>query len=70
MVGKVGFFVYLEALLVGCLGVSFLKVDLVGAVKKKRATSGFVLKVIIGGSLHVSGPCKLQLSCGDIYKLA
>ena len=35
IVGKVGFLVYLLALLVSCLGGSVLKVDLDGVVKKK-----------------------------------
>ena len=35
MMGKFGCLVYMLALLVGCLGVSVLKVDLAGVVKKK-----------------------------------
>ena len=45
-------------------------VDLAGAVKKKRATSGFGLRAILGGYLCVSGPFLLQLYYGTIYKLA
>ena len=55
MVGKVGCLVYLVALLVGCLGGSVMKVDFSGVVNKKRTTSGFLLKVMLGGSLCVSG---------------
>ena len=54
--GKVGYIVNLEALLVGCLGSSFPKAGLSRAVKKNRATSGFELQVILGGSLCFSGP--------------
>ena len=43
MVGKVGCLVYLAEIIVGCLGGSFLKVDLAGAVNKIRVASGFVL---------------------------
>ena len=70
MVGKVGCIVYLVVLLVSCLGGSVLKVDLVGAVKKKRATSGFGLKVMLGGSLCVSDTCTLQLYFGAISNIA
>ena len=62
--------VYLMALLVDLLGGTVLKVDPDGEVKKKRATSGFGLKVILGGYLCVSCPCKFQLSCGTRCKLA
>ena len=68
--GKVGCIVYLAAFIVSCLGGSVLKVDLAGVVKKKRATSGFRLNVMIGGSLCVSGTCTLQLSFGSISKIA
>ena len=47
-----------------------MKVDLAGAVKKKSVTSSFGLKVMIGGSLCVSGPCKLHISCGTRSNLA
>ena len=60
--GKVGCLVNLTTLLVGFLGGSVLKVDITGAVKKKRATSGFGLQVILGGSICVSGPFTLQLN--------
>ena len=69
MVGKVGFILYLAALLVGCLGGSVLKFDLTEVVKKKRATSGFGLKVMLVDYPCVSGPCTFQLSCGTIPKL-
>ena len=47
-----------------------MKVDLAGMVKIKRMTSGFGLKVMLGGSLFVSGHCTFQISCGTISKLA
>ena len=70
MVGKIVCLIYLVALVVGCLGGSVLKVDLSGEVKKKCVTSGFGLKVMLGGSLCVSGPCTFHLPCGNISKLA
>ena len=70
MVGKVRCIVYLALLLVSCLGDSVLKVDLAGLVKKKRETSGFGLKVMLGGSLCVSDPFTLQLSFGAISNIA
>ena len=70
MLGKVGCIVYMAALLLGCLVGSVLKVDLSGVVNKKRATSGFGLKLMRVGSLVVSGPWALQLSCWTIYKVA
>ena len=45
---KVGCLVNMAALLVGFLGVSVLKVDISGSVKKKILTSGFGLQVMIG----------------------
>ena len=69
MVVKVGCIVYLAALIVGCLGGSVLKVDISGEVKKIRAASGVGLQVMFQGSICVSGPCTLQLSCGNIYEL-
>ena len=68
--GKVGFILNLAALLVGCLGSLVPKFVLDGEVKKKMATSGFGLQVILGGSLCVSGTCKLYLSFGTISKKA
>ena len=56
LVGKVGCLVNMAALLLGLMGGTFMKVYLAGVVKKKRVTSCFGLKVIIGGSLCVSGP--------------
>ena len=37
---------------------------------EKRATSGFWLKVMLGGSLCVSDTCTFNLSCGYISKLS
>ena len=62
--------VNMAATLVGFPGGSILKVDLVGVVKNKRATSGFGFQVILGGSISVSGHCTLQLSSVNLYKLA
>ena len=59
MVGKFGLLVYLVSLILGFLGCSFLKVDTARVVKEKRATPGFGLKVILEGSLRVSGPWTL-----------
>ena len=70
MVGKVGCIVYPEEILVGCLGGSVLKFDLAGAVKKKRATSGFGLKVMLGRSLCVSSTCTFNISFGNLFDLA
>ena len=50
---------YLFKILVGLLGGTVLKFDLARLVNKKRVTSGFGLKVVLGGSLCVSGPCIL-----------
>ena len=66
---KVGCLLNLEDLIVGFLGVSVLKVDISRLVKKERANSGFGLQVMLGGSLFVSGPCTLQLSCVNISKI-
>ena len=57
IVHKVGCIVYLVEHLVGCLRGSVLEVDIAGPVNKKWVTSGFVLKVMLGGSLRVSGTC-------------
>ena len=61
---KVACLVNLEALLVGCLGDSVPKVDISGEVKKKWATSGFGLQVMVRGYFCVSVPCAFHLSCG------
>ena len=45
------------------------RVGISGAVKKKRATSGFGLQVMLGGSLFDSVTCTLQLYCGNIPKI-
>ena len=52
--------------LVDCLVVSVLSVDLDREENKKRATSGFGLKMMLGGSLCVSVTWKIQLSCRNI----
>ena len=57
MLGKVGCLVNLEALLVGYLGGSVLKVDLAGAANKQSLTSGFGLLVMLGVYIFVSVPC-------------
>ena len=49
---------------------SVIKFDLTGAVKKKRVTSVFGLKVVLGESLCVSGSCIFRISCGTIFKLS
>ena len=60
---KVGCLVNIAAILVSFLGGSVPKVDIAGVVKKKRATSGFGLKVMLRGSIFVSVPCILYISC-------
>ena len=67
---KVVCIVNLAALLVVCLGDSVPKVDIYGAVKKKRVTSGFGLQAMIRCSLCVLGPCIFQISCETRPKLA
>ena len=52
--GKVVCLVGLEALLVGCLGGSVIKVNLYGVVTENKKTSCFVLQVMLGVSLCVS----------------
>ena len=45
----------------------YLRIPLfTGQLRKKWVTSGFGLKVMLGGSLFVSGRCTLQLSCETI----
>ena len=70
MVGKVIFLLYMVSFIVGFLGGSVMKVDIAGVVEKKRATSGFGSKVMLGGSIYFSGTWKLQLYCGTIFKLS
>ena len=53
--GKVGCLINNAALILGFLGGSVLKVDISRVVKKKKATSGFGLQVMLGGYLFVSG---------------
>ena len=62
--GEIGFLADWSTLLLGCLGGSFMTVDIFGVVKKIRVTSGFGLQVMLVGFLGVSGTCILQLSCG------
>ena len=69
MTGKVRCLLNIAALPLGCLGGSVPKVDLSGAVKKKRSTSGFGLQVMFIGSLCVSGYCTLKILCGTISNL-
>ena len=59
---NIGCLVNMAALLVFFLRNLVIKVDIAGVVNKRRATSGFGLKVILRGSLCFSGPCTLQLS--------
>ena len=65
MTGKVGYIVYPAEIIVGCLRGSVLKFDLDKVVKKNRLNLGFLLKVMIVGSICVSVPCTLQLSYGS-----
>ena len=62
--GKVGFLEFLVEILVGYQRGLVMRVDMAGLVKNNWVTSGFVLQVILVGSLGVSGPCTLQLACG------
>ena len=61
--GKVGCIVSSAELILGYLGGSVLTFDLDEVVKKIRLNSGFVLQVMIVGSLSVSGHCKLHIYC-------
>ena len=69
MMVNFGCLLNLVSLIVGCLGGSVPKVDISGAAKKKRATSGFGLQGMLGVSVFVSVPCILNLSCGNISKV-
>ena len=60
--------VNLEAILVGCLGVSVKKVYLAGVVNKKKLTPGFGLQVMLRVSLCVSFPCIFHIYCGTRSK--
>ena len=60
--GKVGCILYLMALLVGCLGGSFLKFDLAGAAKKKKGNFRFLIE---GDACRVS-LCFRYLYIADI----
>ena len=68
MVGNVGCIVYIAALLVGFLGGSVLKLDIAEVLGEKEVTKGFGFKVLLRGSLCVSGPCTLHIYCGTRYK--
>ena len=57
-------------LLVYFLGGSVLTDDMAGAANKILVTSGYGLKIMLVGSLYVSGPCTLQLSYGTQYKIS
>ena len=57
MVVKVVFFVYLTARLVGCLGVSVLKVDIAGVVNKKSDFSFWI----------ESDACRIYLFFRSLY---
>ena len=61
--GKVGCLEFWAELIVGYLRGSVTRVDMAGVVKNNRVTSGFGLQVILVGSLGVSVPCTLYLSC-------
>ena len=63
----------MEALLVGCLRISILKVDMAGVAKKKSiwvVNPGFELQVMLGGHLCVSGPYKFHIYCVAWSKIA
>ena len=64
-----GYLVNMAALLVSLLGVSVTKVDIYG-VKKKGATSGIILQVMLELSLCIPGPCIFHISCGTRSKLS
>ena len=66
---EVGCIVVWLALILGCLGGLVLTVDMAVMEKKFWVTSGFGLKVMIVGSVGVSGTCTLQISCGTQYKI-
>ena len=68
--GDDGYLVGLSELLVGCLGYSVLKLDMDRVLKKNRPTSGFVLQVMLVGSLYVSVPCTLHIYCGTGSELS
>ena len=70
MVGMVRCLVFMQALLVGFLGGSVLKLDIAEGLGEKGVTKGFGFKVMLQGYLCVSGPCILQLSCETIPKIA
>ena len=51
------------------LGKIFTYYSFFRSAKKKRVASDFGSKVMLGGSLFVSGHCTLQLSCENISKI-
>ena len=63
VIGKVVCLVCWVELLVGFLGGSVLEVDLDGVVNKIQLTSGFVLQVVLAGSLGDSDACTLHIYC-------
>ena len=68
--GKIRCLVCREALIVAFLGYSVLVVDTSRVLNNIQVTSRFGLQVIPLGSLGVSGPCILKLSCVTWSKLA
>ena len=67
---NIGCLVGQAELLVLYLGGPVLTVDMDGAMKKIRVTSGFRLQVMILRSLGVSGTCKLNIYCGTSYMIS
>ena len=70
MMVEVGCLVYTAAFLEGFLLDSVLEVDIAGSVKKKRAISGFLFKVMLGGYFCVSGLCIFQIYCGTMSNIS
>ena len=68
--GKVGCQVGWVALLVAWLEVLVLTVDMAGVVKSIQETWDFGLQAMLEGSLGVSGPHKLHISCVTLSNLA
>ena len=68
--GKIIFEIQMRILFNEVPGEIFTYSSFSRSVKKKWVTSGFGLKVILGGYLFVSGHCTLQLSFETRYKIA
>ena len=68
--GKIIFEIQMRILFNEVPGEIFTYSSFSRSVKKKWVTSGFGLKVMLGGSLFVSGHCTLQISCETISKIA